>query len=86
MLGLIRMLVVGLIIGILARFIYPGAVPLNWLWSIVLGIVGSYIGGLIHMAIDRNGANKPLHPAGILLSIVGAILVIFVCKHFLHIL
>ena len=34
----ISMAIVGLIVGIIARFIYPGAVPIGWIASILLGI------------------------------------------------
>jgi uncharacterized membrane protein YeaQ/YmgE (transglycosylase-associated protein family) len=79
--GIIRMLIVGLIVGILARFFYPGAVPLNWLWSIVLGIAGSFVAGFVLQLVNRK-AGDPFHPAGFLASIVGAMLLIFLAKTF----
>jgi uncharacterized membrane protein YeaQ/YmgE (transglycosylase-associated protein family) len=82
--GIIRMLIVGLIVGILARFFYPGAVPLNWLWSIVLGIAGSFVAGFVLQLVNRK-AGDPFHPAGFLASIVGAMALIFLAKTF-HIL
>jgi uncharacterized membrane protein YeaQ/YmgE (transglycosylase-associated protein family) len=83
--GIVRMIVVGLIVGILARFFYPGAVPLNWLWSIVLGIAGSFLAGLIAQLISPKQGQQPLHPAGFLASILGAMLLIFLARTF-HIL
>lgn len=80
----IRMAIVGLIVGILARFLYPGAVHISWLWSIVLGVAGSYVAGLIGTAIHGNTDDQPLHPAGFIYSILGAILLIFVARHVLH--
>lgn len=43
--GVIGYLFGGLVIGILARLIKPGADPMGWIMTIVLGIVGAVIGG-----------------------------------------
>ncbi len=80
----ISMAIVGLIVGIIARFIYPGAVPIGWIASILLGIGGSFlagtVGGLIHKPADGNG----IHPAGFIYSIIGALAIIFVARNVLH--
>lgn len=82
MLSIIRMIVVGLIVGILARFFYPGAVPLNWLWSIVLGIAGSFVAGLVIQLTSGSAGARPFHPAGFIGSVLGAILLIFLGRVF----
>jgi uncharacterized membrane protein YeaQ/YmgE (transglycosylase-associated protein family) len=72
-------LVIGLIAGALARLIMPGRDPMGILATILLGIVGSVIGGLISMAIwsnERGGIPR----AGILLSILGAIVVLWIWR------
>ncbi len=72
-------LVIGLIAGALARLIMPGRDPMGILATILLGIVGSVIGGLISMAIwsnERGGVPR----AGILLSILGAIVVLWIWR------
>ncbi len=79
--GLIKMIVVGLIVGVLARFFYPGPVHMGILTSIVLGIAGSLVAGFIGSLIHRGSADG-FHPAGFIYSIIGAILVIFICRHF----
>jgi len=84
MLHVIRMIVVGLIVGILARFFYPGPVHIGIVMSVILGIAGSFVGGLIGRLIQPSAANEPLHPAGFLLSIVGAIILIFIFRTVLH--
>jgi uncharacterized membrane protein YeaQ/YmgE (transglycosylase-associated protein family) len=79
------MAVVGLIVGILARFFYPGAVHLNWLWSIVLGIAGSFVAGLVVQLTSGQAGTKPFHPAGFIASILGAMVLILVGR-LLHLL
>lgn len=81
--GILRMIVVGLIVGVLARFFYPGAVHMGWISTLLLGIAGSLLAGLIGMAIHRR-SGEGFHPAGFLYSLLGAIVLIFVGRHFLH--
>jgi uncharacterized membrane protein YeaQ/YmgE (transglycosylase-associated protein family) len=78
------MAIVGLLVGILARFFYPGAVPLGLLASIFLGVGGSFLAGLIAQLLQSSTAQEPLHPAGFLYSILGAMLLIFFARHVLH--
>jgi len=79
MLNVLSAIIVGLIIGVLARFFYPGPVPMGWLATLLLGIGGSLLAGLV----TSRGARE-FHRAGFIASIVGAIVLIFV-GHLLHI-
>ena len=74
-------LIVGLIVGVLARLILPGKEafpdgPLGWLLTAVLGIVGSFIGGFIARSLWA-GDN---YAAGWIMSIVGAILLLLLVR------
>ena len=74
-------LVIGLIAGALARLIMPGRDPMGIIATIVLGIVGSILGGLVSMAIwpsERLEGGIP--KAGIFLSILGAIVVLWIYR------
>jgi uncharacterized membrane protein YeaQ/YmgE (transglycosylase-associated protein family) len=81
MMGFIWMLIIGLVAGALARLIMPGRDPMGIIMTIILGIVGSILGGLISWAIwgadTRNGGFRP---AGLLLSILGAIVVLWIYR------
>ena len=75
MLAFVWWIIIGLIAGLLARFIVPGAQPMTWLMTIVLGLVGSLVGGFISSAIygtDPRAAD--VHTAGLLMSTVGAVI------------
>lgn len=79
---IIGFLIFGLIIGLLARAIYPGTQHMGWLATAVLGMVGSLVGGLIGHALF-GGSSAPdgswgFTPGGWISSIVGAIIVLFV--------
>ena len=82
MLSFIWWLIIGLIAGALARLIMPGRDAMGWVATILLGIVGSIIGGLVSWAIwgpdTETGAG--FRPAGLLLSILGAILVLWIWR------
>jgi uncharacterized membrane protein YeaQ/YmgE (transglycosylase-associated protein family) len=73
MINIIGAIISGLIIGILARFFYPGAVEMGWIATILLGIGGSLLAGLV---TSRGSAE--FNRAGCLASILGAIVLIFV--------
>ncbi|HWJ69686.1 MAG TPA: GlsB/YeaQ/YmgE family stress response membrane protein [Sphingobium sp.] len=73
---IISFIVVGLIVGILARFFYPGPVPLGVIGTILLGIGGSFVGGFLSRLISR-GETTPFEPAGLIGSVIGGIVLIF---------
>ena len=73
MLNIIGAIFSGLLIGVLARFFYPGAVEMGWIATILLGIGGSLLAGLV---TSRGSAD--FSRAGCLASVVGAIVLIFV--------
>ncbi len=57
--GIISMIIVGLIAGLLARAIMPGDDPMGWIATILLGIVGSFVGGfLASMFLGRSTAHR----------------------------
>jgi len=45
--GILGYIVGGALIGILARFIKPGADPMGWILTILLGIAGAFVGGYV---------------------------------------
>jgi uncharacterized membrane protein YeaQ/YmgE (transglycosylase-associated protein family) len=73
---LIWYILIGLIAGVIAKSVMH--VHLTIFWTIVLGIVGSIMGGaLTHMFSPP--ASERFHPAGLIFSTLGAILVLFIC-------
>ncbi|HEX6062552.1 MAG TPA: GlsB/YeaQ/YmgE family stress response membrane protein [Candidatus Limnocylindria bacterium] len=76
--GIIGWIIIGLIAGAIARWIMPGADPMGWLGTIVLGIVGSFVGGFVLNLVTGNGME--LSPSGIIGSILGALIVLFIWR------
>lgn len=75
---LLAFIVIGLIAGAIARFLVPGPDPMGWIGTIVLGIIGSFVGGFLANLIF--GGTVAISPAGIVGSIVGAIIVLLVWR------
>jgi uncharacterized membrane protein YeaQ/YmgE (transglycosylase-associated protein family) len=74
---ILGMLVVGLIVGAVARLLTPGRDPMGCLATSLLGIAGSFVGGFIGNLIwPGRGYLRP----GFLLSLVGAIIVLLIWR------
>ncbi len=73
--GIISMIVVGFVVGLIARAIMPGEQKLGWILTTVLGIVGSIVAGYLGAAL---GLYAPGQGAGWIGSIVGALIVLFI--------
>ena len=68
--------VFGLIVGVLARFLMPGRQSMGLFLTMILGIVGSFVGGTISTLIF-GGSDSLVNPSGWIMSIVGALVVLF---------
>jgi uncharacterized membrane protein YeaQ/YmgE (transglycosylase-associated protein family) len=78
MLHIIWSIIVGFFIGLIARAIMPGAQHMGFIMTSLVGIVGSIVGGLIARIFSKPKEGQPFHPAGLILSVVGALIVLFV--------
>ncbi|MEP7740149.1 hypothetical protein ABKW28_21080 [Nocardioides sp. 31GB23] len=79
MFNIIGLLVVGLIIGALARLIKPGKQALGLLGTLALGVVGALIGGIVASALGR-GDIFELNVIGFVVAVVAAVLLIGVAE------
>ncbi|OHV31326.1 MULTISPECIES: GlsB/YeaQ/YmgE family stress response membrane protein [Pseudofrankia] len=78
-------LLLGLVAGAIARFLVPGRDPMGVVATIVVGVVGSFIGGFLGYLIFGKDLNEgALQPSGIIGSIIGAILVLLVYRAASH--
>lgn len=78
MLNIIGAIITGLVVGALARFFYPGSVDMDLLMTILLGVGGSLLAGLV---VHRG--RPGVHRAGCLASILGAMALILLGQLFL---
>ncbi|MBA3505854.1 MAG: GlsB/YeaQ/YmgE family stress response membrane protein [Betaproteobacteria bacterium] len=75
-LSIIWMIIIGFIVGVLARFFYPGAVELGFWMTTLLGIGGSLVGGIIGSLLWRSPDGR-FRPAGMIMSIIGALILLW---------
>ena len=78
---LIVLIVVGAIAGFLARAIVPGRDPMGIGATILLGIVGSFVGGFLgYLLFHKDASQGALQPSGIIGSVIGAIIALLVYR------
>jgi len=82
MLHIIWSIIVGFIIGLIARALMPGDQHMGFIETSLVGIGGSVVGGLIARIFSRPRDGAFFHPAGFFLSIIGAIIVLFALAKF----
>jgi uncharacterized membrane protein YeaQ/YmgE (transglycosylase-associated protein family) len=70
--------VVGFFVGVVARALMPGADQIGFLATSLLGILGSLVGGFVGGLVSRPKEGSIVHPPGFVLSVIGAIIVLFV--------
>jgi uncharacterized membrane protein YeaQ/YmgE (transglycosylase-associated protein family) len=78
---IIVLLIVGLIVGAIARLLMPGRDPIGVVGTIVLGIVGSFVGGFLQNLIQYHTVSvHSFHPVGLIGSIIGAWVLLLILR------
>ena len=77
--SIILFIIVGLVAGLIARALLPGRQSMGLVATTLLGMAGSLVGGFIGSLFrgGSGGSMFSLHPAGIIMSVLGAMLVLF---------
>jgi len=76
LIGLCSWIVVGLIVGAIARAIFPGRQPMGWIGTALLGMAGSLVGGFLS-SLFRHGTLRVFHVGGFTASVIGALLLLW---------
>jgi uncharacterized membrane protein YeaQ/YmgE (transglycosylase-associated protein family) len=80
---IITLLLVGLVAGYIARALVPGRDPMGVLATMLLGVVGSFIGGFLgYVLFGKDVSEGALQPSGIIGSVIGAIVALLVWRAF----
>ena len=72
--GIIWTILIGFVIGIVAKFLMPGRDPAGFIITVVIGIVGSFIASYLGGAM---GLYRVGEPAGFIASVIGAMILLF---------
>lgn len=73
--GLVIVAIVGLVIGVVAKLLMPGADPGGWFATILLGIAGSWVGGVVMALLGLSGMVP-----GLIGAVLGAMLILLVYR------
>ena len=73
--GIITTIIVGLIVGALARFVMPGEQKMGWILTCLLGVAGAFIAGFVGQSMGWYAADQP---AGWIASVLGAVVLLAV--------
>lgn len=78
---IIYLLVIGVIAGYLARLLVPGPDKIGFLRTVALGIVGSFVGGLLgYLLFDKDFGEGALQASGLIGSIIGAVIALLIYR------
>jgi uncharacterized membrane protein YeaQ/YmgE (transglycosylase-associated protein family) len=78
---IIYLFVVGVIAGYLARLLVPGPDPMGFFRTVLLGIVGSFVGGFLGYLLFGEDLNQgAIQASGIFGSIVGAVIALLIYR------
>ena len=80
MFNILGSIVIGFIAGLIARALLPGTDSMGFWMTTIIGIVGSILGGFIGTMISKPAPDAKFHPAGLLMSVVGAMVVLFAMR------
>jgi uncharacterized membrane protein YeaQ/YmgE (transglycosylase-associated protein family) len=72
--------IVGFVVGLIARAVLPGADHIGVIMTTVIGILGSFVGGFIGSLIKKPVEGARFHPAGFLMSIMGAVVLLIILR------
>lgn len=81
MLNLLSIIFTGLVVGVLARFFYPGDVDIGMLKTVLLGVGGALVAGLLASWRSGSTFGEGVNRAGCLASVLGAMLLIFIGRN-----
>ncbi|WP_240937935.1 hypothetical protein [Nocardioides sp. JQ2195] len=76
---ILGLIVIGIVIGVVARLLKPGRQSISWLMTIGLGIAGALIGGIIASLIGTGGIWE-LNVLGTIVGIIAAIILIGIAE------
>lgn len=81
MVSLLSFLIVGFVVGLIARALLSGPGPKGLIKTTILGVAGSFMGGFLgYVLFDKNLSNGAFQPSGFLGSLIGAVIVLLIYR------
>ena len=80
MIGLLLLLLFGLIVGVIAKYIVPGTGPGGILGDIIVGIVGAFLGGWLYSLFGGHAGFAEFNLASIVCGVIGAVVLLAILR------
>jgi uncharacterized membrane protein YeaQ/YmgE (transglycosylase-associated protein family) len=78
---IIYLFVLGIIAGFVARLLVPGRDPMGFFATVLLGVIGSFVGGFLgYVLFDKDLDEGAIQASGIIGSIIGAVIVLLIYR------
>ena len=81
MFHILWMFIVGIVVGAIARLIMPGNENIGLFMTGLLGIAGAFVGGFIARIFSRPPEGAIVHPVGLIMSVIGALILLYAWNH-----
>ncbi|MNK01218.1 hypothetical protein D3C87_190130 [compost metagenome] len=75
--GIIWTIIIGFIVGVVAKFLMPGKDGGGFILTTILGIIGAFVGGFLGQALGFYTVGQP---AGFIASVIGAMIVLWIFR------
>ena len=75
--GIIYTIVIGFIVGVIAKFLMPGKDPTGFIWTVIIGIAGAWIAEFLGETVFHWYTDPGAGP-GIIASVIGAMILLFI--------
>ena len=75
--GIIWTILIGFVVGVVAKFLMPGRDPAGFIITVVIGIVGSFVASFLGSAM---GFYRQGEPVGFIAAVIGAMILLFVYR------
>jgi len=74
---MISWLIYGLVVGLIVRVLHSGSEPSGCLPTIIIGVLGSYVGGVIHYVLGLGKNGEFFQPSGVIFGVIGGLVLIY---------
>lgn len=77
---IISWIIFGLVAGAVAKFLMPGKDPGGFIGTIVIGVVGAFVGGLIANVLGFGAVSPGFHLTSFIFAVIGSIVLLIVYR------
>jgi uncharacterized membrane protein YeaQ/YmgE (transglycosylase-associated protein family) len=78
---ILYLLIIGIVAGFLARFLVPGPDPMGFWATVLVGVIGSFVGGFLgYVLFNEDFDEGAIQASGLIGSVIGAVIVVLIYR------